>query len=129
MGVLLDAGRHYFPLEWLYDFFLPNLHAMGYNYVHFRLTDDQNFVLNVTVHVPTIKSSSKLAVHIPMGYTARMETTEPGIYQPHELRELVRYAKQQYDIGMIPEVNVPGHAGAWGAHLLPDLVMKCPNFV
>lgn len=123
MGVLLDAGRHFFPLEWLYDFFLPNLHAMGYNYVHFRLTDDQNFVVNLTVHVPNVSPQP-----IPMGYTARVETP-PGIYQPQELYDLVRYAKQHYNITMIPEVNVPGHAGAWGAGLLPELVMKCPNFV
>ncbi|KAG7351900.1 glycosyl hydrolase family 20 protein [Nitzschia inconspicua] len=124
MGVLLDAGRHYFPLEWLYGFFLPNLHAMDYNYVHFRLTDDQNFVVNLTVNVP-----SKSSQPIPMGYTARTETTTSGMYQPQELHDLVRYAKEHYNITMIPEVNVPGHAGAWGASFLPELVLKCPNFV
>jgi hypothetical protein len=31
LGVLIDAGRHYFPLRWLYEH-LRHLHNMGYNY-------------------------------------------------------------------------------------------------
>ena len=48
LGVMIDAGRHYFPPKWLYQQ-LQHIHDLGYNYIHFRLTDDQNFVLNLTL--------------------------------------------------------------------------------
>lgn len=152
LGVMIDAGRHYFPLPWLYQQ-LEHFHDMGYNYIHFRLTDDQNFVLNLTIpdHFLEQPSTCKNKHNSSLAFVARRKqetdnlldflgnaergtTTFAGggesvVYQPKELAEFVRVAKRRYDITVIPEVNLPGHAGAWGASsCLPDLVVACPEF-
>jgi hypothetical protein len=144
LGVLIDAGRHYFPLRWLYEH-LRHLHNMGYNYIHFRLTDDQNFVLNLTIPSSSTVNHDDATVGNGGGtsfaFTARHENLagsssssnnggNGNVYQPNELSEFVRFAKENYNITVIPEVNIPGHAGAWGANKdYPDLVISCPEFV
>jgi hypothetical protein len=111
LGVMIDAGRHYFEIDWLYQI-LDILHALQYNWVHFRLTDDQTFNLK-------LDSWPQLAIPTPLH-------NQTKVYTPEQLRKLVRYAKDR-NISMIPEINVPGHAGAWAG--IPGLVVPCPNFV
>ena len=148
LGVLIDAGRHYFPMRWLYQQ-LRHLHNMGYNYIHFRLTDDQNFVLNLTI--PDNGGGYYKNPGTSLAFVARREQQRDDLrdvpdnsgrggnstnvrresvyYQPQELSEFVKFAKDNYNITVIPEINVPGHAGAWGANeAFPDLVISCPNF-
>jgi hypothetical protein len=117
LGVLIDAGRHYFPMKWLKQL-VQYLALMRYNYIHFRLTDDQSFNVQLQSH-PELAFPS-----VVNGNTQ--------VYTPHQLRELVQFAKQ-YNITIIPELNVPGHAGAWGGGgggrlPIPNLVVQCPQF-
>jgi N-acetyl-beta-hexosaminidase len=42
MGILLDAGRHYFEVEWIKQI-MDVLAVLQYNLIHFRLTDNQAF--------------------------------------------------------------------------------------
>lgn len=111
LGVLVDAGRHYFELEWLYRL-MDLLQLLQYNWVHFRLTDDQTFNLQ-------LNSWPQLAVPTPY-------RNQTKVYQPEGLRKLVAYAKER-NITVIPEINIPGHAGAWAG--IPGLVVPCPNFI
>ncbi|KAL3934149.1 MAG: hypothetical protein SGBAC_010071 [Bacillariaceae sp.] len=111
LGVLIDAGRHYFELDWLYRL-MDVLYLLQYNWVHFRLTDDQTFNLQ-------LKSWPQLAIPTPYH-------NQTKVYQPDDLRKLVKYASER-NISMIPEINVPGHAGAWAG--IPGLVVPCPNFI
>jgi hypothetical protein len=108
LGVLLDAGRHYYPTQWIKNL-LDTLYVLRYNLVHFRLTDDQAFSANLT-------SQPNLAMPA-FGYN--------HTYSVEELRDLVAYA-QARNITLMPEVNVPGHAGGWGN--IPGLVLDCPKF-
>ncbi|KAI2502606.1 hypothetical protein MHU86_11871 [Fragilaria crotonensis] len=48
LGVLLDAA-HYFPVEWIYHL-LDHLELLGFNLLHFRLTDDQAFNIRLDSH-------------------------------------------------------------------------------
>ena len=152
LGVLVDAGRHYFPLDWLKRL-IVYLHRLRYNMIHFRLTDDQAFAVRLTSY-PQLAFPSAASTH-----TVRWETKatddetdqdatstvigvdgskkkvnqkyyldsskNTNVYTPDELRELVAFAKD-HGITMIPEVNLPGHAGSWAG--IPDLVLNCPNF-
>ncbi len=146
LGVMIDAGRHYFPPQWLYQQ-LQHVHEMGYNYIHFRLTDDQNFVLNLTLRDCFGESSNNNSTIPSMAFVARhdqeqtrlfhfndsrtghSEGSRNVVYQPEELSKFVRFAKSRYNITVIPEVNLPGHAGAWGANdCLQDIVIPCPTF-
>jgi hypothetical protein len=111
LGLLLDAGRYYFPLEWMHNL-LDYLHLLGFNLLHLRLTDDQAF--NVR-----LKSRPELAQPAP--------GSGDRVYSPDELRRLVAYAKSK-GIIIMPEIDVPGHAGAW-AGKIPDIVVPCAEFI
>jgi hypothetical protein len=111
LGVLLDAGRHYFPVEWIKRM-INVLSIMNYNLLHFRLTDDQAF--NIL-----------LESHPDLAYPSIVKNNTK-VYAPKELKEIVKYAKNK-GIEVIPEINVPGHAGAWGG--IPDLIVQCPKFI
>jgi hypothetical protein len=111
LGILIDAGRHYFEIDWLYQI-IDTLDRLQFNYIHFRLTDDQAFNIK-------LDSWPQLAMPTPL-------YNQTKVYTPGELRKLVKYAKVR-NITMIPEINVPGHAGAWAS--IPGLVVPCPQFV
>jgi Glycosyl hydrolase family 20, catalytic domain len=111
LGVLLDAGRHYFPIEWIYRL-LDYLELMGFNLLHFRLTDDQAFNIRLDSHPELAQPASG---------------SDGKVYTPNELRKLVAYAKEK-GIAIMPELNVPGHAGGW-AGAVPRLVVPCAGFI
>ena len=90
---------------------LMPIELLQFNYVHFRLTDDQTF---------NVKLDSWPQLAIP---TPRHNQTK--VYTPDQLRGLVQYAKAR-NITMIPEINVPGHAAGWAN--IPGLVIPCPEF-
>jgi hypothetical protein len=113
LGVLLDAGRSYFTLDWIRNL-LDLLAQMNYNLVHFRLTDDQAF--NV-----------RLDCHPELAHAAWNAPTNTTVYTPDELRALVQYASER-GIILMPEINVPGHAGGWAGNA-PGLVVPCAPFV
>lgn len=112
LGVLIDAGRHYFPIMWLKDL-IDTLHRMKFNLIHFRLTDDQAFAVKLQSHPELAKPS---AVNNP----------KKQVYSVEELSDLIDYAAKR-NISIMPEVNVPGHAGAWAG--IPDFVVPCPEFI
>lgn len=109
LGVVVDAGRHYFPIPWLKRL-IQYLYRLHFNLLHLRLTDDQAFNIQ-------LESYPQLARPSP--------TFPNSIYTPQELRHLVGFARN-YNISIIPEVNVPGHAGAWSG--IPNLTLHCPQF-
>lgn len=114
LGILVDSGRHYFPIPWLKRM-IHYLYRLRFNMIHFRITDDQAFNLQLASY-PNLTMASPTSA----GYPKNTNTYTPG-----ELRDLVRYAKK-YNITIIPEINVPGHSGAWSG--IPDLVLHCPQF-
>lgn len=112
LGVLVDAGRHYFPMDWLRQL-IPFLHQLNYNMIHLRLTDDQAFNLQLESYPELSKKSS----------WSEKDSTP---YTPKELRELVSFAKE-HGIMIVPEINVPGHGGAWAG--IPYMTVQCPSFI
>lgn len=150
LGVLVDAGRHYFPLDW-WKRLIVYLHRLRYNMIHFRLTDDQAFAVRLASYPQLAFPSAASTVTVQWEPVAADETDQEtstvigvdgskkkvnrkyrlerskntNVYTPDELRELVAFAKD-HGITMIPEINLPGHAGSWAG--IPDLVLNCPNF-
>jgi hypothetical protein len=112
LGVMIDAGRNFFPMVWLYGF-VDHLYDLGYTLIHFRLTDDQVFAVQL------------LRVDAEEAYPELAYSSNNTTYTPIELTSLVRYAKS-LNITIIPEMNVPGHAGAWAG--IPELVVPCPLY-
>lgn len=112
LGVLIDAGRHYFPMDWLKDL-VDTLARMHYNFIHFRLTDDQAFNINLTSHPELAKPSP-------------VNNIEGKVYSVEELTDFVAYAAER-KITVMPEINIPGHAGAWQG--IPNFLVPCPEFI
>ena len=112
LGVLIDGGRHYFPIRWL-ERVVDYISAMKYNLIQLRLTDDQAF--NVL-----FESRPELAQPAPVNNPHRRVWTVP------ELRHLVQYARRR-NVSIMPEINVPGHGGAWAG--IPGLISHCPKYL
>ncbi|KAI2501825.1 N-acetyl-beta-D-galactosaminidase [Fragilaria crotonensis] len=110
-GILIDAARHFFPLPWLYEL-IDFIAVLGFDLIHFRLTDDQSFVVQLDCH-PQLATSAHFN-----------RTSE--VYTAQELRQLVRFAKDR-GVSIMPELNIPGHAGAWSG--IPGMLYPCTNFI
>jgi Glycosyl hydrolase family 20, catalytic domain len=113
IGVLVDAGRHYFTISW-WKQLIVYLYKLRFTLIQFRLTDDQTFNLQ-------LESYPQLANPVRLKYN-----TEQKTYTAQEVRELVQFAKR-YNISIIPEINIPGHAGGWAG--IPGLVIMCSEFI
>ena len=108
VGIMVDAGRHYFPIPWL-EALLHYMAGLGYNWLHLRLTDDQAFAVQFESH-------PELALAAPF---------YDQVYTVEELKGLVATANK-LGITIVPELNVPGHAASW--HHIPGLIVPCPHF-
>ena len=93
-GLLIDAGRHYEPVEVLKRN-LDGMAAVKLNVLHWHLTEDQGF---------RIESKRYPRLH-QMG--------SDGLYYTQEqAREIIAYARDR-GIRVMPEFDMPGHATSW----------------
>ncbi|KAK9815323.1 hypothetical protein WJX72_001752 [[Myrmecia] bisecta] len=101
-GGMLDVGRHFFALPFIFKF-LDLLAFYKFNIFHWHLTEDQGWRMEV-------KSHPKLT---EMGAWRRTGETESygGFYTQAEMKEVVAYAAERF-IEVVPEVELPGHCGA-----------------
>ncbi|MGI4738973.1 MAG: beta-N-acetylhexosaminidase [Janthinobacterium lividum] len=92
-GLMLDPARHFLPVA-VIKRNLDGMAAVKLNVLHWHLCDDQGW-----------RVESKL---FPRLHTVGGAT---GYYTQAEVREVVRYATQR-SIRVVPEFDLPGHAGA-----------------
>jgi N-acetyl-beta-hexosaminidase len=98
---------------WFSIFYSDEFEMNYYNLIHFRRTDDQTF--NVL-----------LDSHAELAFPISVDTPNLAVYSVSELRDLTAYAKSK-GIRIMPEINVPGHAGSWAG--VPGLIVQCPEFI
>jgi hypothetical protein len=132
LGLLVDGGRHFFPIPWLHRL-LDYMYILRFNLIHLRLTDDQVFNIQLKSHPDLAFGSIVQDTRSQNGNNSNAHsnfTTYPVVgsaaYTPHELRELVHYAKAR-NITIMPEINVPGHGGAWAG--IQGMIVECPLFI
>lgn len=114
-GLMLDVSRHFFTKEEV-KHFIEEMAAYKFNILHWHLTDDQGWRLE-------IKSLPKLtevgAWRAPrVGRMSQMTPPKPdepltygGFYTQDDVKEIVAYAKDHY-VQVMPEIDVPGHSMA-----------------
>jgi hexosaminidase len=111
-GVMLDAARHFMPLEFLYEL-VDEIALHKFNILHLHLTDDQGWRLEIDglprlTDVGAWRSESMIG---PSGSTSFDGIRHGGYYTQAEMRALVAYAAAR-GITIVPEIGMPGHARA-----------------
>jgi hexosaminidase len=114
-GLLLDSARHYQSPEFILRF-IDAMAAQKLNVLHWHLTDDQGWRLEVRKY-PRLTSVG--AWRVPAGAAARADidpnTGKPrlygGYYTQETARRIVAYAAAR-GVTIVPEIEMPGHASA-----------------
>jgi hexosaminidase len=111
-GLMLDVGRWYKPVEWLYTVVdLIAMHRM--NVLHLHLTDDQGWRFEVKRY-PRLTTVGGHRRESPLGLDsagAGDGVPHGGFYTQEQLRALVAYARER-GVTIVPEIDVPGHTQA-----------------
>jgi len=113
-GCLLDVARHFMP-KYAVLRFLDLMAAHRLNVLHFHLTDDQGW----RIEVPEFPRLTTVGAWRAGSWTGRPPDGTPGhdgrphggYYTVDDLREIVAYAAERH-ITVVPEVDVPGHSQA-----------------
>jgi len=102
-GVLLDVGRHFFPVSFVKRFIdLLALHKI--NRFHWHLTEDQGWRIE-------IKAFPRLTEVGAWRSDPGTGGTYGGFYTQDEVREVVQYAADRF-VDVVPEIEMPGHCTA-----------------
>ena len=112
-GMMLDCGRHFFPVSFVKKFIdILAMHNM--NVFHWHLTEDQGWRLEIKSH-PELTAKSSMRSGTVIGHNATVDDSIPhgGFYTQQEARDIVEYARQRH-ITVIPEIDMPGHTGCFG---------------
>jgi hexosaminidase len=122
-GLMLDVSRHFFTVDEV-KAFIDDMARYKYNLMHFHLTDDQGWRLEIKslpklteVGAWNVKKTGRFNYFTPPA------DNEPrdfgGFYTQEQMKELIKYAKDRY-VEIMPEIDVPGHSLAAIASY-PDL--------
>ncbi len=99
-GAMLDVARHFFDVDEVKKF-IDILAYYKYNVLHFHLSDDQGWRIE-------IKSWPKLT---EIGGSTEVGGEAGGYYTQEDYKELVAYAAKHH-ITIVPEIDMPGHTNA-----------------
>lgn len=97
-GLMIDSGRNFHSLELIRDL-LRHMAAYKMNVFHWHLTDEHGWRLESKVH-PEMQSEKSFGRYAGRFYTQA------------EFKEIVAFAAS-LGITVIPELDVPGHSGAF----------------
>lgn len=93
-GLMIDTGRHFMPLGVLRQN-LDLMEAAKLNVFHWHLSEDQGFRIESKIY-PLLQEKG----------------SDGHFYTQNEVRDLIAYAHDR-GIRVVPEFDMPGHAGAW----------------
>lgn len=96
-GLLIDEGRHFFGKATLFKI-IDQMAAYKLNRLKLHLTDYEGWRLEIPAY-PKLTQIGSLVDGKPQYFTTA------------DIREIVQYAADRY-IMVIPEIEMPGHAGA-----------------
>ena len=111
-GLMLDVGRHYFPMEFIKSY-IDVMAAYKLNYFHWHLTEDQGWRIEIKKY-PKLASIASGREGTLLNHLKDKEHFYDGVpykgyYTQEEVKEVVRYAASKY-IEVIPEIELPGHS-------------------
>lgn len=111
-GLMLDVARHFLPKDAVLRY-LDLLAAHKLNVLHFHLTDDQGWRIEILRH-PRLTGTGAWRPRTRLGHRASElwdERPHGGYYTQDDIREIVAYAAERH-ITVVPEIELPGHSQA-----------------
>lgn len=120
-GLMLDVSRHFFPAAFVKKF-LDVMALYKFNRLHFHLTDDQGWRIEIKsyprlteVGSQRARSQVPYAIETLADYDWRRVFTDDtpygSYYTQDEIRDIVAYAERLF-ITVVPEIEMPGHSVA-----------------
>jgi len=110
-GMMLDVGRHYYPLENIKGF-IDWLAFHKLNILHLHLTDDQGWRVEIKKYSKLTEVGAFRESSPPYGNRNSDDGVRyGGFYSQDQLRALVAYAAARH-ITIVPEIDMPGHMSA-----------------
>ncbi len=109
---MLDVARHFMPKEGVLRY-LDLMAAHKLNVLHFHLTDDQGWRIEIKRH-PRLTEVGSWRSRTKFGHRASPlweDKPHGGHYTQDDIREIVAYAAERH-ITVVPEIDVPGHSQA-----------------
>lgn len=113
-GLMFDVSRHFFTKQEVKEF-IDQMAKYKYNLLHFHLTDDEGWRIEIK-SLPRLTSDDATKRVHKEGYfgtfaapTPDEPRTEGGFYTQEDLKELIKYAKDRF-VDIMPEVDMPGHS-------------------
>ena len=107
-GFMLDVCRHYMPVGDIKRL-IDAAAICGMNRMHWHLTDDQGW----RIEIKRYPRLTEVGARRGPSYFGDVSETENncGFYTQEEVRRIVAYAASK-GVGVIPEIELPGHACA-----------------
>jgi hexosaminidase len=110
-GLLIDVSRHFFGKPTLLRM-IDEMAAYKLNVLHLHLTDDPGWRLEIPGY-------PKLTGVGALGDATGENSGVRQFFSAEDIREIVAYAAERH-IMVVPEIEMPGHAGA-AARAYPEL--------
>ena len=114
-GLLLDPARHFIGKAVLREI-IDAMAMHKFNRLQLHLTDDQGWRIEIRAFPKLTARSSwrdgTLLGHLTENSNRFSNVPHGGFYSQEDVREIVAYAAARY-IVVVPEIEMPGHAGAW----------------
>ncbi|WP_371579920.1 beta-N-acetylhexosaminidase [Streptomyces sp. NBC_01314] len=111
-GLMLDVARHFMPKDQVLRY-LDLMAAHKVNVLHFHLTDDQGWRIEIERY-PRLTEVGSWRARTKIGHRASPlweEKPHGGYYTKDDIREIVAYAAARH-ITVVPEIDIPGHSQA-----------------
>jgi len=111
-GLMLDVGRHYFPLDFIKKYIdYIALHKM--NTFHWHLTEDQGWRIEIKKYPKLTEVGAYRNGTIIGRFPGKGNDNKRygGFYTQEEGKQNVKYAADRF-ITVIPEIEMPGHGSA-----------------
>ncbi len=109
-GLMMDCCRHFMPMDGI-KAFLDQMAIHKLNVLHWHLTDDQGWRIEIKKY-PKLTTIGSQRKESPKEGNRNVGDGTPygGFYTQDQVREIVAYATARH-ITVVPEIEMPGHAG------------------
>ena len=114
-GMMLDVARHFFTKDEVKRF-IDEMVAYKYNVLHWHLTDDEGWRLEIK-SLPNLTKKGAWNVKKEGHFTSFSKPlpdeprTYGGFYTQEDIKEIIKYGQERF-VNIMPEIDVPGHSMA-----------------